>query len=191
MSTMTDTNDDTASATGDAPAPETPPAAAAAPTADELASLRSRNSGLNAKVTELTKRLETLTEELGTARKGLTDKDSADADLKRQLAEAQANIEKLTRANETATLAAQYPAAFEELGEGIYGMAPERLASLNARLAGVKDPGGEQPETPRPVGNNPQRQQGGSKNIEDMTSEELRESLRNMPREAFGLGDSS
>lgn len=185
---MTDTIDATAASTGTDPAAASA-AAAPDPRDTELASLRSRNSGLNAKVTDLQKQVEALTGELGTARAGLTDKESADADLRAQLAEAQKSIATLTRTNEVNAIAAQYPEAFKELGEGIHGMKPETLASLEARLSGAAAPaaGEEQTETPRPVGNNPQRSVSGSKPIEDMTSEELRESLRTMPREAFGL----
>lgn len=184
---MTDTNDGTAPVGTGAPADAS--AAAAAPaTPDELASLRSRNSGLNAKVTELQQQLTARDAELGTARKGLTDKESADADLRAQLSDLQAKLDAQTAAAEVATLQGRFPEAFAELGENIRGLSPEKLAALEARLAAKADTGAEQEvETPRPVGNNPQRTTGGSKPIEDMTSEELRQSLRDMPREAFGV----
>jgi hypothetical protein len=185
---MTDTNADTVSADGDAPADEAQaPAAAAAPADDLLASLRSRNSGLNAKVTEQDTLIKTLREELGTARAGLTDKESADADLRAQLKAALEEKENLQRQFEVTTLSSKYPEAFAELGDSIFGMAPERLASIEARLTGAKDTSEEQETTTRPVGNNPQRAASGSKRVEDMTTEELRQSLRDMPRDAFGL----
>jgi chromosome segregation ATPase len=181
-------DDDTVSASGEAPvAVAEAPAAAAAPSDDLLASLRSRNSGLNAKVGEQEALIKSLREELGTARAGLTDKESADADLRAQLKAALEEKEQLQRQFEVTTLASKYPEAYAELGESIFGMAPERLASIAARLAGAKDSGEEQETTTRPVGNNPQRGTSGSKNIEDMTVDELRQSLRDMPRDAFGL----
>jgi chromosome segregation ATPase len=184
---MTDTNADTVSADETAPAAGTAPAAAAAPADDLLASLRSRNSGLNAKVGEQETLIKSLREELGTARAGLSDKDSADADLRAQLKAALDEKAQLQRQFEVASLSAKYPEAFAELGDGIFGMQPERLASIEARLTGAKDTSEEQQETLRPVGNSPQRSTSGSKSIEDMTTDELRQSLRDMPREAFGL----
>lgn len=184
---MTDTNADTVSAQDDAPAEATTAPAAAAPSDDLLASLRSRNSGLNAKVGEQEALIKSLREELGTARAGLTDKESADADLRAQLKAAMEEKANLQRQFEVTTLSAKYPEAYAELGESIFGMQPERLASIEARLTGAKDTSEEQPETPRPVGNNQQRNAGGSKSIEDMTTDELRQSLRDMPRESFGL----
>ena len=185
---MTDTNDDTASSAGNAPAAS---AAAVDPRDAELASLRSRNQGLNAKVTELQTQIGTLTTELGTARAGLTDKESAYADLRAQLAKANDTIANLTRQNEAAALSARFPEAAKELGDSIAGMKPETLAALEARLAGAaastQSEGLE--ETPRPVGNNPQRTTSGPKPIEEKTVEELRQDLRDMPREAFGLED--
>ena len=178
--------------TGTAPAAESGTkgaveAVVAAPAEDagELASLKSRNSGLNSKVGELQTQINTLTGELGTARKGLTDKDSADVDLRKQIGDLQEKLDAQVRANEVSTLKGTYPEAARELGEGIFGIKPEVLASLEARLTQAKD-GGTEPETPRPVGNNQQRT-GGPKNIEDMTSAELQEAIKKLPREAFGL----
>ena len=186
---MTDTNADTVSAQGDAPAEgaTTASAAAAQPGDDLLASLRSRNSGLNAKVGEQEALIKSLREELGTARAGLTDKESADADLRAQLKAALEEKANLQRQFEVTALSAKYPEAYAELGDSIFGMQPERLASIEARLTGAKDKGEEQQETSRPVGNNPQRSTSGSKNVEDMSIDELRQSLRDMPRDAFGL----
>lgn len=186
---MTDTNADTATS-GQADPAAASAAAAPDPRDVELASLRSRNSGLNAKVGELTNQLTTVTGERDTARAGLTDKSSADEDLRRQLAEAQQSIQTLTQANKAAALSQRFPEAAKELGDGIFAIGEERLAAIEARLSGAKDAKGseEPPETPRPVGNNQQRDAGaGSKSIEDQSVEELRKSLRDMPREAFGL----
>jgi chromosome segregation ATPase len=177
------------SAQDDAPAGEAieAPAAATASSDDLLATLRSRNSGLNKKVGEQETIIEQLRAELGTARAGLTDKEAADADLRTQLAAAQSEKEQLQRQFEVATLSSKYPEAYAELGDSIFGLAPAKLASIEARLSGAKDSGEEQETTTRPVGNNPQRAASGSKRVEDMTTEELRQSLRDMPRDAFGL----
>jgi len=64
-------------------------------------------------------------------------------------------------------------------------MKPETLASLEARLKGAADTG--EPETPRPVGNNPQREPVGQKRPEDMTADELRAAIKGFSRSDFGL----
>lgn len=182
---MTDTNDDTALSGEDAPAPE-----AAAPLTDsELASLRNRNSGLNAKVTELQKQLAAERDARTAAEQAAAGKAGTDDVLNKRIAELTEELEAGKRAAALAAKGAQYPEAYSELGEDIAGMSTEKLAALEARLTAAKDVGEESP-TPRPVGNNQARQSNGPKSVEEMSVEELKQSLKDMPREAFGVGPS-
>lgn len=182
---MTETNVDTAPDGAEAPAADD--AAAAAVTPDELATLKSRNSGLNAKVTELTNQLKAEKQARTAAEQAAIDKAGADEPLKQRIAALEAELEAGKKAAALATKGAQYPEAYRELGDDIAGMSTEKLAALEARLTSAKDDS-EEPETAKPVGNNPQRgDRTGAKNIEDMTSAELQAAIKNLPREAFGL----
>lgn len=159
--------------------------AAAPATPDELAALKSRNSGLNAKVTELQKQLAAEREARTAAEQAAAGKAGTDDVLNKRIAELQAELEAGKKAQAIAAKGLQYPEAYRELGEDIAGMSTEKLAALEARLTAAKD-SGEVPETPRPVGNNPQRTTG-TKNIEDMSRDELKAAIAGLPREAFGL----
>jgi hypothetical protein len=180
---MADEPETTASTTDEAPAESTAPAAAPQ-TSDELEQFKSRNRGLNATVTTLTQERDQLRADLENARKGQTDKEAGDADLRAQLAEANAALETAKKEATLASLKGQYPEAFAELGEGALALTPEKLSSLEARLV-VK--AAEEETTDKPVGNSPARANSAPKNIEDMTSAELQEAIKKLPREAFGL----
>lgn len=180
---MADDNDGTAPATDATPAA---PAAAEVQTPDELATLKSRNSGLNAKVTELQKQLADERTGRTAAEQAAAGKAGTDDVLNKRIAELTEELEAGKRSAALAQKGASYPEAYKELGEDIATMSSEKLAALEARLTSAKDSGEEQ-ETPRPVGNNPQRTTG-PKNIEDMTSAELQQHIKSLPREAFGLG---
>jgi DNA repair exonuclease SbcCD ATPase subunit len=183
---MPDTLTDTTAPDGvEAPAEAEAPAAVPA-TTDELAQFKSRNSGLNAKVTTLEQERDQLRADLANARQGLTDKESGDADLRRQLEEANAALATAQKAAALADLKGSYPEAFSELGDGALSLTPEKLASLEARLTAARDEG--EPETPKPVGNNQQRTTT-EKTIEEMTSKELQAYMRTRPRSDMGLGD--
>lgn len=180
---MAETTDDTASAAEGTPAPE----AAVPQTPDELDALKSRNSGLNAKVTELQKQLAAEREARTAAEQAAAGKAGTDDVLNKRIAELQAELEAGKTAAALAQKGASYPEAYRELGEDIANMSSEKLAALEARLTAAKDSGSEVPETPKPVGNNPSRSGSGPKNYEDMTSAELQAALKALPREAFGL----
>lgn len=182
---MTDTNDGTALDGGEAPAEGNAPAAAPA-TDGELASLRNRNSGLNAKVTELQKKLADEQAARTAAEEAARGKAGTDDVLNKRIAELEAELAQRTKQAELAQTASKYPEAYSLLGEGVHGMPSENLAALEARLTAAKDDGEEAPP-PRPVGNNQQRQASGPKSVEEMTVEELKQSLRDMPKAAFGL----
>jgi chromosome segregation ATPase len=165
-----------------APAAE---AAAAPATPDELAALKSRNSGLNAKVTELQKQLADERTGRTAAEQAAAGKAGTDDVLNKRIAELEAKLQAGEQAAAIAVKGAKYPEAYAELGEDIASMSAEKLAALEARLAGAKD-SGDVAETPKPVGNSPARTTG-AKNIEDMTSAELQAAIKALPREAFGL----
>lgn len=175
-------NEDTASESTEAPAEQS---AAVPQTPDELASLKSRNSGLNAKVTELQAQLAAEREGRTAAEQAAAGKAGTDDVLNKRIAELQAKLDANEAAAAVAAKGAKYPEAYSELGEDIANMSAEKLAALEARLTAAKDSGTET-ETPTPVGNNPQRTTG-PKSIEDMTSKELQAHIKGLPREAFGL----
>lgn len=179
---MTDTTTDTASATDGAPAAD---AAAVPQTPDELAELKSRNSGLNAKVTELQKQLADERNARTAAEQAAAGKAGTDDVLNKRIEELKAELEAGKKAAELAQKGAKYPESYRELGDDIAGMPSEKLAALEARLTAAKDEG-DAVETPKPVGNNPVRTTG-AKSIEDMTSAELQAEIKKLPREAFGL----
>lgn len=184
---MTDTTTGTAPAENEAPAEGTTPEAAAPLTDSELASLRSRNSGLNAKVGELQKQLADERAARTAAEQAVATKAGTDDVLNQRIKELEAAIAANEAQAAIAQKGAKYPEAYSELGDDIANMSAEKLAALEARLTAAKDDGQETTTPPRPVGNNQQRQPAGSKPIEEMTVEELKQSLKDQPREAFGL----
>jgi len=182
---MADEHDDTASAAEGTPAGEAP--AAATQTPDELASLKSRNSGLNAKVTELQTQLAEERKGRTAAEQAAAGKAGTDDVLNKRIAELEATIAANEAKAAIAAKGAKYPEAYSELGEDIANMSTEKLAALEARLTAAKDGGEEEPETLKPVGNSPARGATGAKNPDDMTSAELQAAIKGLPREAFGL----
>jgi chromosome segregation ATPase len=181
---MTDNNTDTASDGAGTPV-EGDTSAAEPATPDELAALKSRNSGLNAKVTDLQKQLVAEREGRTAAEQAAAGKAGTDDVLNRRIAALEAELTAGKQAVALAQKGAKYPEAFAELGDDIANMSSEKLAALEARLTSAKD-SGDVAETPKPVGNNPSRTTG-TKNIEDMTSAELQAAIKALPREAFGL----
>lgn len=181
---MADETNDTASAADDAPA-EDKSSAAAEQSNDELATLKSRNSGLNSKVTELQRQLADERSARTAAEQAAAGKAGTDDVLNKRIAELQEQLAANEKAVALAQKGAKYPEAYSELGEDIANMSSEKLAALEARLTAAKDEG--EPETEKPVGNNPARGNDASKNVDDMTSAELQEAIKKLPRSAFGL----
>jgi len=180
---MTDELDTTAQGGEEAPAGEAPAAAPSNP--DELANLTSRNKGLNAKVTELQKKLEAEVAARTAAEQAAIDKAGSDEPLKKRIAELEAKLEAGEKAAALAAKGAQYPEAFSELGEDIANMSTEKLAALEARLKAAKDEGEE--ELPKPIGVSQKRTTGGTKAIEDMTSAELQAFIKAQDPSIMGL----
>jgi hypothetical protein len=130
---------------------------------DEVTRLRSRNAGLDAKVTELSKTLKALNEELASAKsaldeaqKGVVDKDEA---FRAQLTARESELAELRTSVKVATIARDYPETYGVFGEAVANMSSEQLAAAEARFAGIDN--SEPAETkPKPVGNNPTKQVG-------------------------------
>lgn len=182
---MTDENAGTPPVAGEAPA-----AAAAAPgtppVVDEVTTLRSRNAGLDAKVTELTKAAKEAKDAAAAAaakldayEAGTVSKDEA---LRAQLASKEAELALAHKETQVARIAAKYPETFGVLGEASAALTEDQLAASEARFAGVPTT----PETPKPMGANPPRTPGGAKSIGDMTAAELRAHLATFPISSWG-----
>jgi len=156
---MTEPNEGTPPAEGEA---QPAPAAGTPPQPDEVTTLRSRNAGLDAKVTELSKAAkelaaarDALAAQLAEAQKGVLDKDEA---LRAQLAAKDAELAQARAEAKVARIAQAYPETFGVFGDAVANMTPEQLAAAEARFKGVADAG--EPPAPRPVGNSPQRPVG-------------------------------
>jgi hypothetical protein len=131
---------------------------------DEVTTLKSRNAGLDAKVTELAKAAKAAEQRAAEAAQRLADYEAGkvgnDEALRAQL---QAKDVELTAARQEAALArieAKYPETFGLFGAAAAGLAEDVLAASEARLRGVAP---EEQENPNPIGNNPTRTaQGGA-----------------------------
>lgn len=177
------TNDGDVEVPADEGTSEAPPAQATQ-TPDEVARLKSRAAGADAKVTELTKAQAALKAERDAALAKLTDYEAGrvnnDEALKSQLAAKEAELAEARREASVARLQAQYPESYLELGDAIATMTPEKLASLEARLSGNFE---TTEDAPVPRRNNPARTPGGAPKStdEDLSIEDLQAKLRSMP----------
>lgn len=173
----------TAESTGEAQSTEQDSPAPAAGTQtqpDEVTTLRSRNAGLDAKVTELSKAAKAAQEAAAAAAQRLADYEAGkvgnDEALRAQLEAKEAELAQVRKEATLARIEARYPETFGVLGEAAAALTADQLAAAEARFAGVA---GALPETPKPVGVNPQRPiSSGSKAIEDMSAAELRAHLK-------------
>lgn len=146
---------------------------------DEVTTLRSRNAGLDAKVTELQRKAAEAERIAAEAAAKLAayeaGKVSADEALRAQIAVKEAELAQVRKEAQLAKIAGRYPETFGVLGEAAAALTEDQLAASEARMAGA----GSTPETPRPVGANPARPQAPArKALEDMTTAELRAHLR-------------
>jgi hypothetical protein len=152
-------------------------------TPDEVTTLRSRNAGLDAKVTELQKASALAEARAAEAAQKLSDYESgkvqADEALRAQL---QAKDEELARERNERRgerIQSRFPETYGVLGEAALSLTEDQLAASEARFVG-------QAETPVPVGSNPARPANTSKRIEDMTAAELRVHMRTLGNDAAG-----
>lgn len=155
-----------------APAPVTPPAV------DEVTTLRSRNAGLDAKVTELQKTAAQAAADAAAAAAKLADyeagKVNADEALRAQLAAKDAELATARREAALNSIKSQYPETFGVLGDAAASLTADQLAASEARFAGQPAAPTETTTPPVPGGTNAPRPPTSAKNIEDMTAAELR-----------------
>lgn len=193
---MPDITDATASANTDAPATGSEePVAAATQTPDELATLKSRNTGLNKANTELQQALAAEKAARAAAEKAADDlrtgKTSEQEALAKLLADAKAEVEATKTEAALARIEAKYPETFKLFGAATATMQADVLAASEARLTGAPDEGEESDRpTPKPVGNNPPRTATGNKRIEDMTKDELNAEWAKLTPADMGLTTS-
>jgi hypothetical protein len=158
------------------------PAAGTPAQPDEVTTLRSRNAGLDAKVTELQKAAAAAQQARDEALARLSDyengKVKADEALSAQLAAKDAELAAVRKEATLARVAAKYPETFGVLGDAAAALSEDQLAASEARMTA-----GFVPETPvpTPIGNNPGRQQAAApKSLEDMSATELEKALRGL-----------
>jgi hypothetical protein len=156
--------------------PEAQPQAGTPVVNDEVTTLRSRNQGLDAKVTELLSQVAAAAAARDAATARLTEYETGKAG---ESEAARARIESLTaelaatqRLAQANAMAAKYPETFAVYGEAIAGMSEDVLAAGEARLRGVT----VESAPPVPVANNaPRTPAVAAKPIEEMNAAELRE----------------
>jgi len=144
-------------------------------TLDEVTTLRSRNAGLDAKVTELMKATQAAQDAAAAAAQKLADYESgkvqADEALRAQLQAKEAELAQVARDAALARIEAKYPETFAVLGEAAASLSVDQLAASEARFAGV--PATVETKVPTPVGNSAARQPSQAKDPESMSSAEL------------------
>lgn len=182
----TDPNAGTPPEGGEAPIVPEAPAAGAAGTpvvVDEVTTLRSRNAGLDAKVSALLTQTaaEKARADAAEARAlALAEaKENGDAELRAELERTRAENARVAQEAKLARIEAKYPETFGVLGAAAVSLTDDQLAASEARMAGVASGTPEVPETPKPVGNNPGRTQAAPpKALEDMSASELEAHLK-------------
>lgn len=144
---------------------------------NEVTLLRSRASGLDAKVTSLTQAAKDAIARAEAAEARALElaqaKEGGDAELRAQLKAQELLLAAAATDAKLARIEAKYPETFGVLGAVAAALTDDQLAASEARYAGVA------PESPTPNGTNPARAiAAGTKAIEDMTAAELRNHLR-------------
>lgn len=159
---MTDTNEGTAPEGEEVQQTEETQEVVTPASKDEVTTLKSRNAGLDAKVTELIKSAAVAEQRAADAAKKLADYEAGtvgnDEALRAQLQAKEAELNAARQEAALARIEAKYPETFGLFGAAAASMAEDVLAASEVRLKGVS---GEE-ETPKPVGNNPSRTQGGA-----------------------------
>jgi len=162
-------------------APETAEVASGTPsTPDEVTTLRSRNAGLDAKVTELMRTAKDAEAAAAAAAQKLADYESgkvqADEALRAQLQAKEAELAQVAREAALARIEAKYPETFSVLGDAAASLTADQLAASEARFAGV--PATVETKVPTPVGNSAARQPSAAKDPESMSVKELTEYMQ-------------
>lgn len=150
--------------------------------ADEVTTLRSRNAGLDAKVTSLTKSEGLAKAEAAAAAQKLADYEAGkigDSEaLKAQLQTAKDETAAAVRDAKLARIEAKFPETFALFGEGVETFSEDKLAASEARLKGVAAE--EEAETPTPRGTNPSRGANPPAGGKEQTSDDILASLKTM-----------
>jgi hypothetical protein len=175
---MTDENAGITDETAEA---QTPPATGTPPAQDEITTLRSRNSGLDAKVTELSKAQKAAEQRAAEAAQKLADyeagKVGADEALRAQIAAKDTELAQVRREAALARISSKYPETFGVLGDVAASLTDDQLAASEARMTGS---GGET-STPPTLGANPGRGQSGRpKALDDMSAAEVSAYMRSL-----------
>lgn len=183
---MADEQEGTAQAAAETVAPDgTGTEATQDPTAKLIEDYRRRQAGAERARQEAERQRDQYLRELEEARstrKPAKEGEGPDlAAVKRELEEQfEQRLQQEVRKAEGKALDARFPAArakFPEVTDAV------KLAELEALF-------GEAPSAPKPIGNNPAgASQKEAKNYEDMTSAQLQEEIKKLPRSAFGLTD--
>lgn len=134
---------------------ETPEKAGTPTESPEVTTLKSRNSGLDAKVTELSRQLQVEKVAREAAAAKLSDyeagKVGADEALRAQLELKEQELTSIRKEAQVTRVEAKYPETFALFGEDAITFSEDKLAASEARLQGVSP----STEPPTPRGNNP------------------------------------
>jgi hypothetical protein len=167
--------------------PEVQPEAAVTPEpVDEVTKLKSRNAGLDAKVSELLRAqaAEKARADAAEARamELAAGKDNGDQELRAQLQAKEAELTETRKLAALNRIEAKYPETFGVLGAAAAGLTEDQLAASEARFAGVTET-----SAPRTLGSNPQRPvSAGPKALEDMTVAELEKHIKGFDPSVLG-----
>lgn len=144
---------------------------------DEVTTLRSRNAGLDAKVTSLiaTSAAEKQRADAAEARlRELLDGAAAtNEDFGARLRTLEAERDEALKLAKSGLLSSKFPETYKVFGDAVASMSEAALAEAEARFAGVA---AESNTPPTPVGNNVTRPaQTTAKSIEEMSLDELKQ----------------
>lgn len=159
---MSDKDTGTPEGTEEAPATGDAAEKPVTPTPDEVTKLRSRNAGLDAKVTELSTAAKSAAKERDEALAKLSDyeagKVGADEALRAQLDAVKAEAAQARQEALLARIEAKYPETYAVLGEAAASLSVDKLAEAEARFAGVpSEPATPPAPKPVPIANNQSR----------------------------------
>lgn len=135
---------------------------------DEVTKLRSRNQGLDAKVTSLTRSQKEAIERAEAAEAKLneivTGKANGDEETRALILKLNAELDASKATAKAAILASRYPESYAELGDSIATMPEDKLAGIEARLAGVP---AESNRPPTPISNSAARPITGAAGVSE------------------------
>jgi hypothetical protein len=179
-----DENAGTTTEAAEAPKPADKPATDTQSAPDEVTTLRSRNAGLDAKVTELTKASKAAEQKAADALAKLQayeeGKVGSEEALRAQLQRVEAEAAQARREAKVARIEAKFPETFKVFGDAVAEMGEDKLAEAETRFKGVP---AESDTPPKPLGNNPSRTQGAASDAQ--TGGE--ETLDQMRKRVFGM----